>query len=82
MALTFQIEPNARAYVRHIEFTGVAKTNDEVLRREMRQFEGAVLSNAALTRSEERLQRLPYIKSVETETRRVPGSNGSGRRRS
>jgi outer membrane protein insertion porin family len=74
IALTFMIEPNARAYVRRIEFTGVQKTNDEVLRREMRQFEGAVLSNHALTRSEERLQRLPYIKSVESETKRVPGS--------
>lgn len=74
MALTFMIEPNARAYVRRIEFSGVQKTNDEVLRREMRQLEGAVLSNPALTRSEERLQRLPYIRSVESETRRVPGS--------
>jgi outer membrane protein insertion porin family len=74
IALTFMIEPNARAYVRRIEFSGVQKTNDEVLRREMRQFEGAVLSNNALTRSEERLQRLPYIKSVESETKRVPGS--------
>jgi outer membrane protein insertion porin family len=74
IALTFQIEPNARAYVRRIAFTGVERTNDEVLRREMRQFEGGVLSNAALTRSEERLQRLPYIKSVETDTTRVAGS--------
>jgi outer membrane protein insertion porin family len=74
MSLTFQIEPNARAYVRRIEFTGARQTNDEVLRREMRQFEGAVLSHAALTRSEERLQRLPYIESVESETKRVPGS--------
>ncbi len=74
VALTFMIEPNARAYVRRIEFKGVQKTDDEVLRRELRQLEGAVLSNAALTRSEERLQRLPYIKSVETETRRVEGS--------
>ena len=74
IALTFMIEPNARAYVRRIEFAGVEKTNDEVLRREVRQFEGAVLSNNALTRSEERLQRLPYIKKVESETKRVPGS--------
>jgi outer membrane protein insertion porin family len=74
IALTFMIEPNARAYVRRIEFSGVQKTNDEVLRREMRQLEGAVLSNHALTRSEERLQRLPYITSVESETKRVPGS--------
>jgi outer membrane protein insertion porin family len=74
IALTFMIEPNARTYVRRIEFAGVEKTNDEVLRREFRQLEGAVLSNAALTRSEERLQRLPYITSVETETTRVEGS--------
>lgn len=74
IALTFMIEPNARAYVRRIEFTGVLKTNDEVLRRELRQLEGSVLSNNSLTRSEERLQRLPYIKSVESETRRVAGS--------
>jgi outer membrane protein insertion porin family len=74
IALTFMIEPNARTYVRRIEFAGAEHTNDEVLRREFRQLEGAVLSNAALTRSEERLQQLPYIKSVETETRRVEGS--------
>ena len=74
IALTFQIEPNARTYVRHINFNGVQHTRDEVLRREMRQLEGAVLSNAALTRSEERLQRLPYIEEVESETRRVEGT--------
>jgi outer membrane protein insertion porin family len=74
IALTFQIEPNARTYVRRIQFAGVERTNDEVLRREMRQMEGGVLSDALLTRSEERLQRLPYIESVETETTRVPGS--------
>ena len=74
VALTFMIEPNSRTYVRRIEFAGVERTNDEVLRREFRQLEGAVLSNAALTRSEERLQRLPYILSVESETTRVPGS--------
>ena len=74
IALTFQIEPNARTYVRRINFEGVQKTRDEVLRREMRQLEGAVLSNAAVARSEERLQRLPYIEKVETETRRVAGA--------
>jgi outer membrane protein insertion porin family len=74
IAITFQIEPNARTYVRHINFNGVQRTRDEVLRREMRQLEGAVLSNAAIVRSEERLQRLPYIDKVETETKRVAGS--------
>ena len=74
VSLTFQIEPNARTYVRRINFDGVERTDDEVLRREMRQLEGAVLSNVAIMRSEERLQRLPYIDKVETETKRVPGT--------
>ena len=75
IALTFQIEPNMRTYVRRIAFNGVEKTNDEVLRRELRQLEGGTLSNAALERSEQRLQRLPYIEKAEYETRRVPGSD-------
>jgi outer membrane protein insertion porin family len=74
ISLTFHIEPNSRTYVRHINFKGVQKTHDEVLRREMRQLEGSVLSNAAVTRSEERLQRLPYIQKVETETKPVAGT--------
>jgi len=74
ISLTFQIEPNARTYVRRINFEGVEKTRDEVLRREFRQLEGSVLSNSALARSKERLQRLPYIEEVETDTKRVEGT--------
>jgi outer membrane protein insertion porin family len=74
IALTFQVEPHARTYVRRIDFKGVTKTRDEVLRRELRQLEGGTLSPVALQRSDERLQRLPYIEKVEHETRRVPGS--------
>jgi outer membrane protein insertion porin family len=75
ISLTFQVEPNMRTYVRRIEFNGVERTRDEVLRREVRQLEGGALSNAALERSEERLQRLPYIEKAEYETQRVPGSD-------
>ncbi len=75
IALTFQIEPNLRTYVRRINFEGVARTRDDVLRREMRQLEGAVLSNAAVERSKERLQRLPYVTSIETDTQPVAGTN-------
>ncbi len=74
ISLTFQFEPNARTYVRRINFEGVQRTRDEVLRREFRQLEGSVLSDAAVTLSEERLQRLPYIEEVETETKRVEGT--------
>jgi outer membrane protein insertion porin family len=60
--------------VRHINFNGVTKINDEVLRREMRQLEGGWLSNVALDRSKQRLERLPYITKVESETKPVAGS--------
>ena len=40
----------------------------------MRQMEGAYLSNDLVERSQVRLQRLPYIESVEHETTPVPGS--------
>ncbi|MGD9597335.1 MAG: outer membrane protein assembly factor BamA [Steroidobacteraceae bacterium] len=73
ISLTFFIDPGNRVYVRHIRFDGVEKTNDEVLRREMRQLEGGWLSNALIERSKQRLQRLPYIEKVESETTPVPG---------
>ena len=74
LSITFFVDPGNRVYVRHIAFNGVTKINDEVLRREMRQLEGGWLSNAALDRSKQRLERLPYIKKVESETKPVAGS--------
>jgi len=40
----------------------------------MRQLEGGWLSNSAIERSKERIQRLPYVEKVEFETKPVPGS--------
>ena len=74
LGLTFVVDPGQRVYVRRINFAGTSAVNDEVLRREMRQLEGAYLSNAAVERSKERLQRLPFIESVEVETTPVPGT--------
>ena len=74
IAITFLVDPGNRAYVRNVNFNGTVSINDEVLRREMRQMEGGYLSNAAVERSKMRLQRLPYIESVEVETVPVPGT--------
>jgi outer membrane protein insertion porin family len=74
VALTFFVDPGNRVYVRNISFTGANRINDEVLRREMRQLEGGWLSNTSLERSKQRVQRLPYVKSVEFETTPVAGS--------
>jgi outer membrane protein insertion porin family len=74
VALTYFIEPGNRVYVRNITFSGAPGINDEVLRREMRQLEGGWLSNVALDRSKQRIQRLPYVKKVESETTPVAGA--------
>jgi outer membrane protein insertion porin family len=72
--ITFLVDPGSRAYVRNITFSGSTGINDDVLRREMRQMEGGYLSNAAVERSKQRLQRLPFIEEVEVETNPVPGT--------
>ena len=74
IALTLVIDPQQRAYVRRISFTGSSSVNDEVLRREVRQLEGTYLSNNAVERSRQRIQRLPFIEKVEVDTNRVPGA--------
>ena len=75
VSVTFYIDPGQRAYVRRINFLGTTGINDEVLRREMRQFEGGYLSNRALERSEQRVRRLPYIEDVTRESNPVLGSD-------
>jgi outer membrane protein insertion porin family len=72
--LTFFMDPGKRVYVRRINFKGNTKTQDEVLRREMRQAEGGWISTPAVERSKERLQRLSYFEEVNVETPAVPGT--------
>ena len=73
-AVTLYVEPKNRVYVRRINFNGTSSVNDDVFRREMRQFEGGYLSNSRLERSKIRLQRLPYVEKVEETTNPVPGT--------
>ena len=74
ISLTFVVDPKNRVYVRRVNFNGTSGVNDEVFRREMRQLEGAYLSNTAVERSKQRIQRLPFIEKVEVETNQVPGA--------
>jgi len=74
-SVTFFVNPGKRVYVRHITFKGNASTQDEVMRREMRQLEGAWYSQAAIDRSKIRLQRLGFFKKVEVTTPRVAGTD-------
>lgn len=73
--LTFFIDPGRRAYVRRINFAGNTKTEDEVLRREMRQMEGASANTRNIEQSKVRLERLGFFRQVDVETPPVPGSS-------
>ncbi|HAD10254.1 MAG TPA: outer membrane protein assembly factor BamA [Porticoccaceae bacterium] len=73
--VTFFVNPGKRAYVRRIEFRGNTKTDDQVLRREMRQLEAASASTELIEHSKVRLERLGHFKEVKVETREVPGTN-------
>ncbi|MDE2308417.1 MAG: outer membrane protein assembly factor BamA [Xanthomonadaceae bacterium] len=72
--LTMYIEPGQRVYVRRVVFQGNTRTEDGVLRREMRQLEGSWYSQAAIDRSKIRLQRLGFFKKVDIDKKLVPGT--------
>jgi outer membrane protein insertion porin family len=72
--LTVVVDPGRRVYVRRINITGNRKTDDEVVRREMRQFENDWLSTSNVARSKTRLDRTGFFNSVAVNTPPVPGT--------
>jgi outer membrane protein insertion porin family len=72
--LTFFVDPGNRVYVDRINIVGNTKTQDLVIRREMRQYEGSRFSNKEVERSQTRLRKLGYFEDVSVETVPVPGT--------
>ena len=72
--IIFTIVPGKRTYTRKILFSGNNITQDHVLRREMRQFEGAWSSNNSIEAGKVPLERLGYFKEVDVETIPVPNT--------
>ena len=68
----YYIDPARPIYVRRINFSGNLRTEDEVLRREMRQLEGALASNEKIQLSRTRLMRTGFFKGVSVDVKPVP----------
>ncbi len=73
--LIFTVLPGKKTYTRKILFTGNNVTQDHVMRREMRQFEGAWSSDNSIEAGKVRLERLGYFKEVNVETIPVVGTD-------
>jgi len=73
VALTLQVDPGKRVYVRRVEVIGNTRTRDEVVRREMRQFESAWFDSQALKLSKDRISRLGYFTDVDVTTVPIEG---------
>ncbi|HEY8067359.1 MAG TPA: outer membrane protein assembly factor BamA, partial [Burkholderiales bacterium] len=75
VAFTIIVDPGRRVYVRRINVAGNTKTRDEVVRREMRQLEGAYYDASKIQLSKTRIDRTQYFKDVNVETVPVPESS-------
>ena len=74
VAFTLFVDPGRRVYVNRINVSGNTRTRDEVVRREVRQMEGAYYDAEKINRSRDRLNRLGYFNEVNIETPAVPGT--------
>jgi outer membrane protein insertion porin family len=73
VAFTILVDPGRPVYVRRINVVGNTKTRDEVIRREMRQLEGAYYDGSKIQLSRRRIDRTQYFKAVNVETVPVEG---------
>ncbi|HJS76489.1 MAG TPA: outer membrane protein assembly factor BamA [Burkholderiales bacterium] len=74
VAFSIVVDPGRRVYVRRIDVAGNSKTRDEVVRREMRQLEGAYYDASKIQLSRRRIDRTNFFSEVTVETLPVEGS--------
>jgi outer membrane protein insertion porin family len=74
VAFSIVVDPGRRVYVRRVDVAGNSKTRDEVIRREMRQLEGAYYDASKIQLSRRRIDRTNFFSEVTVETLPVESS--------
>ena len=74
VALTFFVDPGRRVYVNRINILGNLRTRDEVIRRELLQFENAWFDRKLIEESKKRIERTGFFNEANIETVPVPGN--------
>jgi outer membrane protein insertion porin family len=74
LGLVVRVQSGPRVKIERIEITGNTKTQDSVIRRELRVYEGEFYSASALRLSEQRVNALGFFEKASVTTR--PGSQG------
>jgi outer membrane protein insertion porin family len=74
VAFTVVVDPGRRVYVRRVNIAGNTRTRDEVIRREVRQYESAWFDSERVRLSRDRIDRLGFFESVNIETPAVPNA--------
>ena len=75
VTVKFFLDAGKRTYVRRINISGNTRTADDVVRQHLKQMEAGIASNELIQQSKLRLEKTGYFKTVNVETRPVPGTN-------
>ena len=69
--VTILIDKSQKIYVKRIDIKGNTRTEDKVIRREMRFSEGDAFSNEKMQRSEQRIKNLGFFENVESNNKQT-----------
>ncbi len=65
ISITYNLTEGTRAYIERIDITGNSRTRDEVIRRELRLFEGDAFNRALVERARRSLTALDFFERID-----------------
>ena len=74
VSIIYTIDPGRRVYVRKVNISGNTRTRDEVIRREVRQYESSWFDSDKVAVSRDRIDRLGFFETVTAEPHPVAGT--------